>query len=151
MTKIRFGQSGYSGASRSNRAVEAEINGRLPLSRAIPVVARQAKVSRSVARDALLASHDGEWHHTGKYARETPYYSVQAAIDEIRLSTDPLREHVEESEYVETGAVAVNATRTYRDGDVCDETVRREIREWSAWRIQCAANFRRWEPVLRKF
>lgn len=65
---------------RSFGASEAEDSGRLPLTRAIPVVAREAGVTQKVARAALLATHDGEWHHTGKYAKRTDYYSIEAAV-----------------------------------------------------------------------
>ena len=65
--------------SRSAGAEDAEDEGRLPLTWAIPEVAHLAKVTRKAARAALLATYDGEWHHVGKYASEVPYYDIKAA------------------------------------------------------------------------
>ena len=76
------------GYSKSLNAEVAESEGRLPMTRAIPVVAERAGVTRREARAALVATHDGEWHHTGTYStrggrlrgRRTDYYDVQAAV-----------------------------------------------------------------------
>ena len=68
------------GRGRSRNAEFAEQFGRCPLSRAIPVVAAEAGVSRKLARAALEHTHDGEWHHVGKYACECPYYDPAEAI-----------------------------------------------------------------------
>ena len=80
MGRVYYGQAGYEGCSRSTRAAEAEEDGRLPLTRAIPVVAARAGVTQKVARAALVATHDGEWHHTGNRARRTNYYSIDDAV-----------------------------------------------------------------------
>jgi len=69
------------GEGRSLAARDAERNGQLPLTRAIPVVAAKAGVSRRRAREALLAVGPVAWHHTGKYARETDYYAVDHALN----------------------------------------------------------------------
>jgi hypothetical protein len=79
MVKVRYGQRGYSGFSRSARAVEAEREGKLPMSRAIPVTARLASCSRTEARRALEAVGPREWHHTSKYANATDYYMPEVA------------------------------------------------------------------------
>jgi len=68
MSAIRYGQSGYDGFSKSNRAVQAEVDGKLPLSRAMKAVAAQAAVSQKEAREALVEIGPCEWHHTSKYA-----------------------------------------------------------------------------------
>jgi len=83
---VIYGQRGYSGSSKSLRAVVAENNGRLPLSRAIPVVAKLAGVTRKVARAALEFTWDGEWHHTSKYANKVDYYSVTTASNHLIVS-----------------------------------------------------------------
>ena len=70
--------------SRSHNAEVAEDNGRYPLTRAIPVVATAAGVTQKVARAALVATHDGEWHHVGKFANQVDYYDCAAAIDHLR-------------------------------------------------------------------
>ena len=81
MSRVHYGQSGYDGCSRSRRACEAEAGGRLPLSRAVREVAEEGGVSQRVAREALRETFGGEWHHTGRHARRTDYYSVQAALN----------------------------------------------------------------------
>jgi len=70
--------------NRSANANDAEDGGRMPLSRAIPVVAHHAKCTRVKARAALLKTYDGEWHHTGIASRRTRYFSVVAAIEFLR-------------------------------------------------------------------
>jgi len=65
---------------RSIGAQNAEADGKLPLTRAIPVVARRAGVAQAQAREALKATWAGEWHHTGNRARKTDYYDVDAAV-----------------------------------------------------------------------
>jgi len=65
---------------RSIGAQNAEADGKLPLTRAIPVVARRAGCTQAEAREALKATWSGEWHHTGNRARSTDYYDVDAAV-----------------------------------------------------------------------
>lgn len=76
---------GYSGWSKSNRAVEAEENGLLPLTRAIKAVAESAGVTRKVAREALLAVGPAEWHHTSKHFNRTDYYKIGAALGWLEM------------------------------------------------------------------
>ena len=73
------------GLGSSPAAYRAEVNGRLPLSRAIPAVAHFARCSRKIAKAALLESFDGEWHHTSKYANATKFFSVKSALKFIGL------------------------------------------------------------------
>lgn len=93
---MRFRRRSYRYASycgredcRSIGAIEAEKRGRLPLTRAIPVVARRAMCTQKTARAALLATHDGEWHHTGNRARRTDYFSLDAAVAKILRDREP--------------------------------------------------------------
>lgn len=67
--------------SRSYNATEAESESRYPLTRAIAAVRSQAGVSVKDARAALVAAHDGEWHHVGKFASRVNYYDPEAALD----------------------------------------------------------------------
>lgn len=78
----RAGYASYCGREecRSIGAINSEENGRLPLTRAIPVVAQRAGCTQKQARAALLATHDGEWHHTGNRAMRTNYYDIDAAV-----------------------------------------------------------------------
>lgn len=87
---MRYGQSGYVGCSRSVRACEAEAAGEMPLSRAIPAVAREAGITRREAREHLEALGPCAWHHTGKYARETDYYDVDLAVERARFAREDL-------------------------------------------------------------
>lgn len=81
---------GYVGNRKSVRAVHAEKEGRYPKSRftkemilkglkSLGVTEEQLSIisseSLSVLRDYFLKSF-GEWHHTGKYFRQTDYYEV---------------------------------------------------------------------------
>lgn len=86
-----YGYASYCGREdcRSIGAIEAEQRGRLPLTRAIPVVARRAECTQKTARAALLATHDGEWHHTGNRARRTDYFSLDAAVAKIMRDREP--------------------------------------------------------------
>lgn len=72
---------GYSGYSRSKRAAAAEKEGKLPLSRAIKVVASEAGISQKLARAILQELGPCEWHHISKYCNITNYYNVSAAVD----------------------------------------------------------------------
>lgn len=63
------------------------------MTRAIPVVARRAGCTQKVARAALLATFDGEWHHTGNRARRTDYFNLDAAI--IKIDRDRLAQKIE--------------------------------------------------------
>lgn len=83
--------SGYAeDYSRSQNAENAEEEGRLPLTRAIPVLAKRAGVTRKIAKEALKATHNGEWHHTGCKYRCTEYYELSAGLEylayELRLT-----------------------------------------------------------------
>jgi hypothetical protein len=70
-------------SSFSVNAQECRARGRRPLSQAIPIVRSVCRCSESTARRALLATHDGEWHHASKYGNRVSYYDVQPAIDAI--------------------------------------------------------------------
>ncbi len=81
MSRVRYGQSGYSGLSRSNRAVEAESNDRLPMTRAVAAIRKRAGCTARQAREACAAVGAAEWHHVGKYAARVNYYDVGAACN----------------------------------------------------------------------
>jgi hypothetical protein len=74
----------FSSECRSLNANDAEIEGRLPLTRAIPAVAHYAGCTRKEARTALRKTHEGEWHHTGMLGRAANYYDVAEAIRSLR-------------------------------------------------------------------
>lgn len=73
--------SGYNWRhGKSNRAVHAETEGKLPLTRAIVAVARQAGCTQAAARVALVAVGPCEWHHSSKFYNRVDYYDVAAAL-----------------------------------------------------------------------
>ena len=75
---------GYVGWSKSNNAILAENEGKLPLSRAIRAVAKAVPCSQRVARENLEAIGSCEWHHTSKHYNITYYYEVEAAVHRAR-------------------------------------------------------------------
>jgi hypothetical protein len=86
---------GYSGYSKSNRAIAAENNGKLPMTHAVKEVALRAGISQKKARSVLSDVGPAEWHHTGKYFRETKYYDIDAAVD--REKAQPLIDALKKS------------------------------------------------------
>lgn len=72
--------AGYAGYSKSNNAVAAESEGKLPLTHAIKAVAAQAGITQKKAREILTEIGRCEWHHTSKKYNETDYYHVGAAV-----------------------------------------------------------------------
>ena len=80
--------TGYNGYSKSNNAVAAEAEGRFPLSRAVPIVAKAAAVTAKVAREALLAIGSHEWHHSSKKFNRVGYYDTAVALVWLRHRPD---------------------------------------------------------------
>ena len=66
----------YAGYGRSLAAEKAEAEGKMPLTRATPTLAKMIGVTQKRARQILEEWGPCEWHHTGKYARRTDYYDV---------------------------------------------------------------------------
>jgi hypothetical protein len=69
-----YAQDGY---GRSFSAEIAETEGKLPLTRAVRVLAKRIGSTQKLAREILLEWGSCEWHHTGKYAQRTNYYDVE--------------------------------------------------------------------------
>ena len=80
------------GAGRSLNARHAETEDKLPLTRAVDALAERQSVTKKLAREAIKAIGPCEWHHTGKFANATDYYSVTAAENWLRLK--PLRDRL---------------------------------------------------------
>lgn len=107
--------SGYSGYRMSNRAVEAYESGEKPRSKwtkkeIISEVAQRGKFresdlkaySREVLADYFLTR--SSWHHTGKYCRETVFYSIN---DNAELGNlNELEDFYEECEVEKRGYVS---------------------------------------------
>jgi len=81
---LRYEPPGGGSDCRSANANDAEDEGRMPLTRAIRVVAHRAGCSRADAKAALIRTHEGEWHHTGLFSRRTQYYSVVDAVTYLK-------------------------------------------------------------------
>lgn len=75
--------AGYAGFSKSNNAINAENEGRFPLSIAKKMLSTQAKITQKVAEIALKATHSGEWHHTSKFYNRVNYYDIEIALKYI--------------------------------------------------------------------
>jgi len=86
MNRVRYNQSGYSGMSRSRRAVAAEAEGMLPLARAIAAVSEAAACPPSLARRCLKRVGAAEWHHVGKYAQTCDYYECGPESVAVRMA-----------------------------------------------------------------
>ena len=69
------------GYSRSMGAEIAESNGLLPLTRAVPEVARKGGITQKKAKEILREYGPSEWHHTGKYYQKTWYYDIEGAVE----------------------------------------------------------------------
>lgn len=68
----------------SNNAVWAYRNGRMPISKAVPVLARKAGITQKRAREVLEEVGPCEWHHTSKYFNETPFYDIESCLDYLQ-------------------------------------------------------------------
>ncbi len=83
--KLAFEPPGdWSEGCRSENGNDAENEGRMPLTRAIPIVAHHAHCTRGQAKAALSKTHEGEWHHAGLFSRRVNYYSIAAAVAFLR-------------------------------------------------------------------
>ena len=78
--------AGYAGYSKSNNAIEAESEGRMPMSRACAVVASATGLKRADAKALLVRLHDGEYHHTSKFYNRVKFYDTVEAIRHHELS-----------------------------------------------------------------
>lgn len=101
MTRVIYGQSGYSGTRMSNRAIAAYDNGEKPLSKwtkteilslieAYYGNAVAKAVSKMTADDLKLNFlYRSSWHHTGSYASRTDFYSFKDDVDLSHLIQRP--------------------------------------------------------------
>ena len=108
--------SGYNGWSKSNRACDAEANGRYPASVAARVL--------GVPVEFVRAQGTSEWHHTSSRYNRTDYYDVEE-----------IREHLEtpEGQTELAGFVAKKAAQKKSPGKEY-KACRVEWLEWSGTR-----------------
>lgn len=79
--------------SRSRRAIEAQDEGRYPITVASGIVAKSYGISRKRARQLLEEIGSDEWHHVGKYANHVYFYETDFSVLDLaelsaRLSPD---------------------------------------------------------------
>ncbi len=80
--------AGYDGYSKSNNAVDAEDEGRYPVTKAARIVAKATRVTIREARRVLTELGTTEFHHSSKFYNTVKYYNTKRAIDMI-LHDDP--------------------------------------------------------------
>ena len=68
--------AGYYLYSKSNNAVNAEVDERYPLTKASGVLSDKLGWTRAKAKDFLLKHGTSEYHHTSKFYNKTDYYDV---------------------------------------------------------------------------
>ena len=73
-------------SGKSNNAVDAEENGKLPLSRAVKSVARRTGIKQKCARQFIKWIGSCECHHTSKFYNATKYYDADAIVRLIELA-----------------------------------------------------------------
>ena len=78
--------AGYDGYSKSNNALDAEAEGKYPLTIAVKKLAAVAEVTQKEARRVLKAIGRCEYHHTSKFYNTTDYYDVGEGVIECKNS-----------------------------------------------------------------
>ena len=73
-------------SGKSNNAVDAEENGKLPLSRAVKSVARRTGIKQKDTRQFIKWLGNCEYHHTSKFYNATEYYDADAVVRLIELA-----------------------------------------------------------------
>lgn len=68
--------AGYYGYSKSNNAVDAESEGRFPLTKAVSIVSKNLGITKEQAKWLLEYIGPSEWHHTSSHYNKTNYYDT---------------------------------------------------------------------------
>lgn len=91
---VKYNQNGYVGQSMSVRAVAAYADGEMPASKITAKVLVDWGIDEPIGFIKFLIRHDkidaSSWHHTGKYANRTNFYShesVAESLDELKEKT----------------------------------------------------------------
>lgn len=85
--------AGYCGYSKSNNAIEAEKEGRFPLTIAVKELAKKANITQKLARQILKDQGSWEWHHSSKFYNQVDYYDVEYALNVLSI-----KEYIEKFE-----------------------------------------------------
>ena len=82
--------AGYYGYSKSNNAVDAEREGKFPLSKATFIVSKLLNITKDKAKWLLEYIGPCEWHHTSSHYNRTNYYdtNIDSIIDYLNLDTE---------------------------------------------------------------
>jgi len=75
-SKYQIHSQGYDGWSKSNRALEAEKEGKYPITQAAQILSKKLGWPVTKTKALLLTLGTKEWHHTSKFYNETKYYDI---------------------------------------------------------------------------
>lgn len=73
--------AGYSGYSKSNNAMAAERDGRVPATQFAAFARRFRRYRHCTAADVAAVLVPGEWHHTSKFFNRTKYYDLRDLLE----------------------------------------------------------------------
>lgn len=97
LTTIEKLAAGYDGYSKSNNAIQAEEEGKFPLSQASKIVASNFGITQKQAKWLLEKIGPCEWHHTSSHYNRTDYYdtneneiidSVSSFVEDVSTKED---------------------------------------------------------------
>lgn len=97
ITTIEKLAAGYDGYSKSNNAIQAEEEGKFPLSQASKIVASNFGITQKQAKWLLEKIGPCEWHHTSSHYNRTDYYdtneneiidSVSSFVEDVSTKED---------------------------------------------------------------
>jgi hypothetical protein len=115
--------AGYHGYSKSNNALDAEKEGRYPLTKAASLLAKKLNWSVPKARAFLLSIGTKEWHHTSCKYNATDYYDIS---DE---TLEDLKDDIKSFQY--TATPKPKATIWFKCWNMERE---KDIRKWD-WKL----------------
>jgi hypothetical protein len=78
-----FKMAGYDGFSKSNNAVQAELDGKFPKSLAVKIIAKKYSVSQKRAEKFLSTVPPCEWHHSSKNYNKVDYFQTDLEEDQV--------------------------------------------------------------------
>lgn len=122
--------AGYNGYSKSNNAVDAEAEGRYPITHAMQIVRALTGCTAKAAKAALLEYGDNdEWHHSSKKYNRVAYYDTKPSVMALMGFDTDDTEAVEEY-LVECVDSMIRADRERITKIITDRD--REEKEWEA-------------------
>jgi len=79
--------AGYNGFSKSNNAIDAEINGCYPLTKTVEIVSKATVVKSSLVKRIVKSIESSEYHHTSNHYNITYYYdstNLEALLNAVK-------------------------------------------------------------------